>query len=103
MTTTSANIAGVMQPFGGLLRRQVPGKVYDIDEITPTGTKKKRKKNGVYELVSIDGRVVLEARQERKSLVNGKSGVWRRYRGRNHFFPYDKSGPIPPIGTTTGV
>jgi hypothetical protein len=98
--TTSTNISGVIKPLGGVLRRQVPGKVYDIDEITPTGTKKKKrkKKGGVFEMLSFDGELLFfEARRDRKHTVNGKAGVWRTVRGRKHFFPDDQSGPIPPI------
>ena len=58
MTTTSANVAGVMTPFGGVLKRQRAGSVYDMDVITPTGTKKK--KNGVMELLFFGGEVLLE-------------------------------------------
>lgn len=61
MTTTSANIAGTIRPFGGVLKRQRAGNVYDIDELTPTGSKKvKNKKKGVMELLVIDGKVVLD-------------------------------------------
>ena len=60
MTTTSANVAGVMTPFGGVLKRQRAGAVYDMDVITPTGTKKKKKKNGVMELLFFGGEVLLE-------------------------------------------
>lgn len=62
MTTTSANIAGVIKPFGGLLKRQRQGNVYDLDEITPTGAKKPKKKKGVMELLVVDGEVILEKR-----------------------------------------
>lgn len=105
MTTTSSNIAGVIRPIGGKLKRQVPGRIYDIDEITPTGSKKQKKKcQCVLELLSIGDEVLLvEASSKTKSVVNGKTGVWRTIRGRRHFFPDDGAGPIPPIGSKIGT
>lgn len=100
MTTTSSNIARVIKPFGGVLKRQVPGRICDIDEIAPTGTKKKKckRKCCVFEILSIDGEILfVEATRSRKHMVNGRAGVWRTIRGRKHFFPDDSSGPIPPI------
>lgn len=93
MTTTSANIAGVIKPFGGMLKRHVAGSVYDIDEITPIGTKKKKKKRGVYELLVVDGEVMLEAKREKKYVVDGKTGVWRHIKGRPRFIP-DGGTPV---------
>ena len=60
MTTTSANIAGVMTPFGGMLKRQEPGNVDDIEEITPTGSRRVKYKDGVYEVKMQGGYAVLE-------------------------------------------
>jgi len=91
MTTTSANIAGTIQPFGGPLKRQRAGSVYDMDEITPTGTKKKKKKKGVMELLFIDGEVMLEKKADKKYVVNGKRGVWRHIKGRARFIPDGES------------
>jgi len=104
MTTTTANIAQIPVPLGPPLKRQCcSGVVYDVDIFDPRLKKKKKKKKiGVYEIFIAGEEVVLEAKKDRKSVVNGKSGVWRRYRGRNHFFPDDRSGPIPPIGSKFG-
>ena len=61
MTTTSGNIAGTIRPFGGVLKRQRQGNIFDMDEITPTGPKKKKKKKkGVMEVRIVSGQVVLE-------------------------------------------
>ena len=68
MTTTSANIAGTIRPFGGVLKRQRAGSVVDMDEITPTGTKKKKKKKGVYEFVIKGSEVLLENTNRRSNM-----------------------------------
>ncbi|MDD5510939.1 MAG: hypothetical protein PHI12_09015 [Dehalococcoidales bacterium] len=100
MTTTSANIAGVMIPLGWMLRRVFPGEVIDVDdieEITPTGSRKRKLTAGVYELFVPDGDAVVEAKDKRQHKLGDKGGVWRTIRGRKHFFSNDKTGPIPSI------
>jgi len=66
MTTTSGNIAGTIRPFGGVLKRQKAGNIYDIDEITPTGTKKVKLK-GVIEMIVIDGNLFFKKKNDPSS------------------------------------
>ena len=103
MTTTSANIAGVIRPLGGVLRRVGPGRILDIDEIQPTAGKKRTAVNGMFELFFVDGKVVLEKKAERKCVVNGREGVWRTIMGRPRFIPDGhrldfKTGTTVPSG-----
>ena len=97
MTTTSADIPAIPRPIGKPLRRQpMPGYVYNLDAFVPYNKKKKKKKR-VYELVSTEDGILIEAKKEKKYKVDGKVGVWRTIKGRHYFFPDDGSGPIPPF------
>jgi len=91
---TSANIAPYMVPIG-TIERLPSGFVYDVK--TLTNKKKSKKRAGVYEIFSVDGHMMIESAIEKKSVVNGKKGVWRTISGRHYFFPDDKSGSIPPF------
>jgi hypothetical protein len=97
MTVSSGNIAGVIKPIGMLKLPWCPcsGRICKIEEI-PVNKKKKRKIS-VYEILNIDGHIMLEEAREKRYTVNGKRGIWRTIRGRHYFFPDDKSGVIPPI------
>jgi hypothetical protein len=95
MTTTSANIAPYMVPIGEPIERLPSGFVYDVKRLT--NKKKAKKKTGVYEIFAVDGHMMIESAVEKKSVVNGKKGVWRTISGRHYFFPDDKSGSIPPF------
>jgi len=103
MTTTTANIASYAVPLGSPIRRVYPGRVYGAEDFFPKKKKKKKRAKGVYELFMVGDEVLVEAVVPgRKYTLNGKTGVWRTVRGRKHFFPDDKSGTIPPIGSRVG-
>jgi hypothetical protein len=95
MATTSANTAPYIVPVGDSIQRFSAGNVYDVKSIIKP--KKNKKKLGVYEIFSLEGHMVIESAVEKKSKINGKTGVWRTIKGRHYFFPDDKSGTIPPI------
>ena len=112
--TTSANIAGTIQPFAVAGHGTGPWpygkvKIYKIDEIKPS--KKKKKGDKLYYgqvgmlYVGTDGKVQ-EAYTEPvgdpkdnlwKVPSLGKVGQWRTIKGRRYFFPIDGSGPVPKI------
>lgn len=92
---TSADIAPYMVPIGSPVERLPSGFVYDVKRLT--SKKKSKKKASVYEIFSADGHIMIESAVEKKSIVNGKKGVWRTISGRHYFFPDDKSGSIPPF------
>lgn len=97
MTTTSADIgtAAIPMPFKGLVKRFEPGRIYQTKDIVKK--KKKNLKEGIFDVLSFGDEILFEAKREKKSVLNGKRGVWRTIRGRHYFFPDDKSGVIPPI------
>ena len=94
MTTSSANIAGVIKPIG-MVRR--PSGFVFVTSDGSSSKKKKRKKPGIYEVISVDNVTIIGEMKEKRYIVKGKKGVWRTIRGKHYFFPDDKSGVIPPI------
>jgi len=107
MTTTSANIAGVMVPLGMVRRDLWPyskTKIYNMDSMKPKGKKKKKKPYSG--MMYIDtSKYVNEGKKYTVPVGDGKwkvpslgkVGVWRMAAGRRMFFPDDGSAPTPSI------